>query len=199
MGRFLAVLVVAAAGTLTSVAATRLTSTRRAGTRTGPAWQRFLSVGSGERRLPRLGNVGAGPEPGRVPRRLVDRVGLGPGLPRPRWVLGAARAACERRGLALLRPSPRPALGPGARVGGRGGRAPRVTPSLFPFPCGHAVDANGPGGSGFDQGRDALEAAFAAGGHATTGPGGETRRASSSATATSRPRTDGHSSSLCTR
>jgi hypothetical protein len=39
---------------------------------------------------------------------------------------------------------------------------------LFPLPCGHAVDANGPGGSGFDQGRDALEAAFAAGGHATS-------------------------------
>jgi hypothetical protein len=39
---------------------------------------------------------------------------------------------------------------------------------LFPLPCGHAVDANGPGGSGFDQGRDALEAAFAAAGHATS-------------------------------
>ena len=39
---------------------------------------------------------------------------------------------------------------------------------LFPFPCGHAVDANGPGGSGFDQGRDALEAAFVAAGHVTS-------------------------------
>jgi hypothetical protein len=39
---------------------------------------------------------------------------------------------------------------------------------LFPFPCGHAVDANGPGGSGFDQGRDALEAAFVAAGHETS-------------------------------
>jgi hypothetical protein len=36
----------------------------------------------------------------------------------------------------------------------------------FPVPCGHAVDSNGPGGSGFDQGRDELELAFAAaGGH----------------------------------
>jgi hypothetical protein len=39
---------------------------------------------------------------------------------------------------------------------------------LFPLPCGHAVDANGPGGSGFDQGRDALAAAFAVAGHATS-------------------------------
>jgi len=39
---------------------------------------------------------------------------------------------------------------------------------LFPFPCGHAVDANGPGGSGFDQGRDELEARFRAAGHETS-------------------------------
>jgi hypothetical protein len=37
---------------------------------------------------------------------------------------------------------------------------------LFPLPCGHAVDANGPGGSGFDQGRDELRDRFAASGHA---------------------------------
>ena len=37
----------------------------------------------------------------------------------------------------------------------------------FPVPCGHAVDSNGPGGSGFDQGRDELEARFASAGHAT--------------------------------
>lgn len=36
---------------------------------------------------------------------------------------------------------------------------------LFPVPCGHAVDANGPGGSGFDQGRGELEARFVAAGH----------------------------------
>jgi hypothetical protein len=37
---------------------------------------------------------------------------------------------------------------------------------LFPVPCGHAVDSSGPGGSGFDQGRDQLERSFAvAGGH----------------------------------
>jgi hypothetical protein len=36
---------------------------------------------------------------------------------------------------------------------------------LFPFPCGHAVDANGPAGSGFDQGRDELVARLAAAGH----------------------------------
>jgi hypothetical protein len=38
----------------------------------------------------------------------------------------------------------------------------------FPIPCGHAVDSNGPGGSGFDQGRDELEARFAAAGHSTS-------------------------------
>jgi hypothetical protein len=31
---------------------------------------------------------------------------------------------------------------------------------VFPLPCGHAVDANGPGGSGFDQGRDELAQSF---------------------------------------
>ena len=36
---------------------------------------------------------------------------------------------------------------------------------VFPVPCGHAVDANGSGGSGFDQGRDELERHFAAAGH----------------------------------
>jgi uncharacterized protein YfaP (DUF2135 family) len=39
---------------------------------------------------------------------------------------------------------------------------------LFPIPCGHAVDANGSRGSGFDQGRNELEARFAAAGHATS-------------------------------
>jgi hypothetical protein len=34
--------------------------------------------------------------------------------------------------------------------------------------CGHAVDSNGPGGSGFDQGRNELRAAMAAAGHAIT-------------------------------
>jgi hypothetical protein len=38
----------------------------------------------------------------------------------------------------------------------------------FPLPCGHAVDSNGSGGSGFDQGRDELERRFAAAGHATS-------------------------------
>jgi hypothetical protein len=38
----------------------------------------------------------------------------------------------------------------------------------FPVPCGHAVDSNGPGGSGFDQGRDELERRFDAAGHATS-------------------------------
>ena len=36
---------------------------------------------------------------------------------------------------------------------------------LFPLPCGHAVDSDGPGGSGFDQGRDELRDRFAAAGH----------------------------------
>jgi len=36
---------------------------------------------------------------------------------------------------------------------------------LFPTPCGHAVDSNGAQGSGFDQGRDELEARFTAAGH----------------------------------
>jgi hypothetical protein len=39
---------------------------------------------------------------------------------------------------------------------------------LFPIPCGHAVDSNGPGGSGFDQGRDELERRFAAAGHSSS-------------------------------
>jgi hypothetical protein len=39
---------------------------------------------------------------------------------------------------------------------------------LFPRPCGHAVDSNGPAGSGFDQGRNELERAFASAGHATS-------------------------------
>jgi hypothetical protein len=38
---------------------------------------------------------------------------------------------------------------------------------LAPIPCGHAVDSNGSGGSGFDQGRDELEHRFAAAGHQT--------------------------------
>lgn len=37
----------------------------------------------------------------------------------------------------------------------------------FP-PCGHAVDASGSGGSGFDQGRDELLTRFAAAGHTTS-------------------------------
>ena len=36
---------------------------------------------------------------------------------------------------------------------------------LFPVPCGHAVDANGPGGSGFDQARDELVRQFTSAGH----------------------------------
>ncbi len=39
---------------------------------------------------------------------------------------------------------------------------------VFPLPCGHAVDSNGPGGSGFDQGRDELERRFALAGHPTS-------------------------------
>jgi hypothetical protein len=38
---------------------------------------------------------------------------------------------------------------------------------VFPVPCGHAVDANGAQGSGFDQGREELAARFASAGHAT--------------------------------
>ena len=36
---------------------------------------------------------------------------------------------------------------------------------IVPLPCGHAVDANGPSGSGFDRGRDELERRFAGAGH----------------------------------
>jgi hypothetical protein len=39
---------------------------------------------------------------------------------------------------------------------------------VFPLPCGHAVDANGSSGSGFDQGRDELVRLFAAAGHAVS-------------------------------
>lgn len=38
---------------------------------------------------------------------------------------------------------------------------------MFPAPCGHAVDSDGPEGSGFDQGRDELERRFAEAGHRT--------------------------------
>ncbi|MGH3110265.1 MAG: hypothetical protein ACRDQT_05030 [Gaiellaceae bacterium] len=38
---------------------------------------------------------------------------------------------------------------------------------LFPIPCGHAVDSNGAGGSGFDQGRNELERRFSEAGHPT--------------------------------
>jgi hypothetical protein len=38
---------------------------------------------------------------------------------------------------------------------------------MFPVPCGHAVDSDGPGGSGFDQGRDELAARFASAGHSS--------------------------------
>jgi hypothetical protein len=38
---------------------------------------------------------------------------------------------------------------------------------LLPLPCGHAVDSNGPGGSGFDQGRDELRDRMALAGHAS--------------------------------
>lgn len=36
---------------------------------------------------------------------------------------------------------------------------------FFPVPCGHAVDSDGAGGSGFDQGRAELERRFAEAGH----------------------------------
>jgi hypothetical protein len=36
---------------------------------------------------------------------------------------------------------------------------------MVPWPCGHAVDSNGPGGSGFDQGRNELRDRFEAAGH----------------------------------
>jgi hypothetical protein len=39
---------------------------------------------------------------------------------------------------------------------------------VLPAPCGHAVDANGAQGSGFDQGRDELEERFAGAGHVTS-------------------------------
>jgi hypothetical protein len=38
---------------------------------------------------------------------------------------------------------------------------------VFPIPCGHAVDSDGPSGSGFDRGRDELEQRFASAGHPT--------------------------------
>jgi hypothetical protein len=39
---------------------------------------------------------------------------------------------------------------------------------LFPIPCGHAVDSSGPGGSGFDQGRDELVRRFMSTGHSSS-------------------------------
>ena len=38
---------------------------------------------------------------------------------------------------------------------------------LFSVPCGHAVDANGPGGSGFDQARDELVRQLTSAGHSS--------------------------------
>jgi hypothetical protein len=38
----------------------------------------------------------------------------------------------------------------------------------FPSPCGHAVDSNGPGGSGFDQARDELVRRFTSAGHSAS-------------------------------
>lgn len=38
---------------------------------------------------------------------------------------------------------------------------------LFPVPCGHAVDSSGPGGSGFDQGRDELARRLTSAGHSS--------------------------------
>ena len=38
---------------------------------------------------------------------------------------------------------------------------------VYPVPCGHAVDADGAEGSGFDQGRDEVEERFAGAGHVT--------------------------------
>lgn len=39
---------------------------------------------------------------------------------------------------------------------------------LLPFACGHAVDANGAAGSGFDQGRDELVRRFTSAGHSSS-------------------------------
>lgn len=39
---------------------------------------------------------------------------------------------------------------------------------FFPIPCGHAVDSNGSGGSGFDQGRDELARRLVAAGHVSS-------------------------------
>lgn len=41
-------------------------------------------------------------------------------------------------------------------------------PNCDKFPGDHAIDSNGPQGSGFDQGRHALKSAFLAAGHAVT-------------------------------
>ncbi len=40
--------------------------------------------------------------------------------------------------------------------------------ALLPLACGHAVDANGPAGSGFDQGRDELLRRFTDAGHSSS-------------------------------
>jgi hypothetical protein len=39
---------------------------------------------------------------------------------------------------------------------------------MFPVPCGHAVDSSGPGGSGFDQGRDELLRRFTSAEHSSS-------------------------------
>ena len=167
MGRFLAVLVVAAAGTLVSAAATSAhfdasgRYTHRAcpgsaSSRSDPVNVVFHGWGTWGRAESQIGSHAGWTTGSGSDQRFIDHGGCS--------VQHAQRASGEgsRFHVRLRGQHWDPALGWAAA-----GAAHHEDLVLFPLPCGHAVDANGPSGSGFDRGRDALEAAFAAGGHAT--------------------------------
>ena len=146
------------------------------------------------------GTWGRAREPGRVPRRLD----LDLGLDARSSSTTAAAPRCTRSARAARAPASTFASAGSTGIPRWAGQRPRAlitrTSSLFPVPCGHAVDANGPGGSGFDRGRDELETRVRGGGPPRRlGCGGVTRRASSSATGTTRRRTAGRCSSASTR
>ena len=122
---------------------------------------------SGERRVHGVGHLGSDGEPDRGARGVDVGDRVEPVLHRPRQLLLDARPAGE---LASARYHVRvrgqhqdAALGWVAVVG-----AHHEDLVLVPIPCGHAVDSNGPSGSGFDQGRNELERRFAVPGHPTS-------------------------------
>ena len=168
MGLFLVVLVLAAAATLASAAATsaHLDASGRythracpgvASTRSDPVNVVFHAWGTWGRAASQVESHAGWPSTSGSNQLFLDHGGCS--------VQHAQRASGEgsRFHVRVRGQHWDPALGWAAAAA-----AHHEDLVLFPLPCGHAVDANGPGGSGFDQGRDALEEAFAAAGHATS-------------------------------